>query len=107
MSGAHMARPPAKSTARTCPAKARSQSRRGAMSSVMAASGEDRLGQEGRDDPVGRVHDLADLEIDGYAADDVGLLAGEAALAHDVLDHVAHGLLGGGEKVGPHGHGRV
>src|ERR1700687_2919889 len=38
-------------------------------------------GQKARHDPVGRGHDLADLEIDRDAAQDVGLLPGEPALA--------------------------
>src|SRR5204863_9030049 len=69
------------------------------------ASAEDGLGQERGDDPVRRVHDLADLEIDGHAREDVRLLARDAALAHEVLDHVADGLLGGGEEIGAVGGG--
>src|SRR5215467_11120122 len=51
-------------------------------------SREDALGDEGGHDPVRGVHDLADLEIGGHAADDVGLLARESALAYEVIDHV-------------------
>ena len=79
ISGAHIFRPPSKSTARTRPAS-RGARPAAARSDRRRRSQEDRLGQERRHDPVGRVHDLADLEIDGHRADDVGLLAAEAAL---------------------------
>src|SRR5437879_3904114 len=65
------------------------------------ASREDGFGQERRDDPVRRIDDLADLEIDGHAAEDVRLLAAEPALRRQMLDHVADRLLSAGEEVGP------
>ena len=40
---------------------------------------EDVQRQEGRDHEVRHVDELADLEVDGHAADRVGLLAGPAA----------------------------
>src|SRR5882672_478081 len=61
---------------------------------------EDSLGEKRRHDPVRGVDDLADLEIDGDAAEDVGLFAAEAALFDQVVDHVADGLLGAGEEIG-------
>src|SRR5262245_16331011 len=67
---------------------------------LMGRSREDALGDEGGYDPVGRVHDLADLEVGSHAADDVGLLTRESALAHEVIDHVEHRPLGGGEEIG-------
>src|SRR5258705_11697163 len=70
---------------------------------VSRASDEDRFGQERRDDPVGRVDDLADLEIDGHAADDVRVLAAEPALGREMVDHVADRLLSAHEEVGARG----
>src|SRR4030095_3159529 len=83
ISGARIFPPPSQSTAvraarprpppgrGASPAAARSDRRR---------SYEDRLGQERGHDPVGRIHDLADLEVDRHRADDVSLLAAEPAL---------------------------
>ena len=59
-----------------------------------SAACENRFGQGGGDDPVRGVDDLADREIDGHAREDIGLLAAEPALLHQVIDHVADGLLG-------------
>ena len=61
---------------------------------------EDRLRQERRDDPVRRVDDFADAEVCRDARDDIGLLAREPVLRHQVLDQVADGLLGRQEEVG-------
>src|SRR5215471_562138 len=76
--------------------------RPGAMvrATLMRRSRENALGNEGGHDPVGCVDDLADLEVGGHAADDVGLLTRESALAHEVIDHVEHRPLGGGEEIG-------
>src|SRR5262249_19645633 len=63
-------------------------------------SREDGFGEKRRDDPVRRVDDLADLQIDGDAAENIGLLAAEPALLDEVLDHVADRLLGVGEEIG-------
>src|SRR5436190_3948858 len=93
MSGAQSFLPASKSWLRTTVCHSVSQARSGAIGSVAiifgrlrdwrgparscrsATSYEDRLGQERRHDPVGRVDDLADLEIDGHAAEHVRLLA--------------------------------
>src|SRR2546426_5844371 len=56
-------------------------------------STEDGFGEECGDDPVGSVHDLADAQIDAHARQDIGLLATQPALSHQVVDHVADGLL--------------
>src|SRR5215470_8716876 len=57
----------------------------GPFISVLARrSHEDAVGHERRDDPVGGVHDLADLEVGGHAADDVGLFPGEATLRDEM-----------------------
>src|SRR5215467_4790568 len=63
-------------------------------------SREDGFGEKRRHDPVRRVDDLADFQIDGDAAEDVRLFAAEPALLDEVLDHVADRLLGVGEEVG-------
>src|SRR5687767_8321059 len=99
-SGVQRRRPAAKSCARTAAAQSRSHWRRGAMSSFTATLSEDRFGQKGRHDPVRRVDDLADLQIDRDRRHDVRLLAAEPALLYEVVDHVADRLLGGGEEVG-------
>src|SRR5262245_31789560 len=97
ISGAHIRRPASKSTARTQVVQSRSHCRSGAIGSVaavIAGSGradqvssapEDRLGQEGGDDPVRRVDDLADLEVGRHRADHVRLLAAEPVVLHDLL----------------------
>src|SRR6266508_5961547 len=72
----------------------------GRLSMPTLDSDEDIFGQEGRNDPVGRVHDLTDLEVGGDRAEDVSLLARESALGDQVLDHIARGLLGRGEEIG-------
>ena len=51
-------------------------------------------GKEGGDADVGEVDDFADLEVDGDAADDVGLLPAVASV-HEQVDHVEEGLSGG------------
>ena len=58
------------------------------------------LRQKRRNNPVRRIHDLAHLEVDRDAAEDVGLFAAQAALAHEVVDHVAHRLPGAFVEVG-------
>src|SRR5882724_13589496 len=63
------------------------------------SSREDGLGKKRRYDPVGRVDDLADLEVDRDAAEDVGLLAAEPPLLDEMLDHVADRLLSAGEEI--------
>ena len=68
--------------------------RRTSADGPFSAACEDRFGQRGGDDPVRGVDDLADREIDGHAREDIGLLAAEPALLHQVIDHVADGLLG-------------
>src|SRR6266508_4024177 len=77
----------------------------GLLSMPTLDSDEDIFGQEGRNDPVGRVHDLADLEVGGDRAEDVSLLARESALGDQVLDHIARGLLGRREEIGAVGGG--
>src|SRR6185312_14587879 len=52
---------------------------------------EDRLRQQRGDGDVRQVDDVADPEVDGDAADDVGLLARKAALAEQ-LDHLDEGV---------------
>src|SRR4029077_7161249 len=64
-------------------------------------SREDGFGQTRRHDPVRRVDDLADLEVDRDAAEDIGLLAAEPALLDQVVDHVADRLLRVGEEIRP------
>src|SRR4051794_14354391 len=59
--------------------------RSGRCSSSVAP--EDGVGHEAAHDPVGRVDDLADLEVAGQRAEDVGVRAREAALAAEVVDH--------------------
>src|SRR5213593_441690 len=66
---------------------------------VETKSDEDVEGQEGGDDDVGQIDDLAHLEVDGHAADGVGLLTGVAVLVAQVLDHVGHGVAGGQREV--------
>src|SRR6202795_4998167 len=67
---------------------------------TVTGSDEDRFGEECGDDPVGHVHDLADLEIDRDTRDHVGLLAREPAFLDQVIDHVADRLLGRGKEIG-------
>src|SRR5206468_10596648 len=63
-------------------------------------SREDGFGQTRRHDPVRRVDDLADLEVDRDAAEDIGLLAAEPTLLDQVVDHVTDRLLCVGEQIG-------
>jgi hypothetical protein len=58
------------------------------------------LGQEGGYDVVRHVDHVADAEIDGHTADDVGLLAAPAALLQQV-DHVEHGIAAGQGEILP------
>src|SRR5690242_5049239 len=46
-----------------------------------------------RDAPVPRVHDLADAQIAGLAAKDIGILGAEPLLAAQPDDHIAHRVL--------------
>src|SRR5258708_7133560 len=55
---------------------------------------EDVFGQEGGHEHVGHVDELADLEVDGDAADGVGLLGRPAPLGQ-VVDHVEQRVAGG------------
>jgi hypothetical protein len=48
-----------------------------------------------RDQEVGRVDDLVDLEIHADAANRVGLLPGKVMLTHQVLDHVTQHIARG------------
>src|SRR5450432_973147 len=50
------------------------------------------------------IHQLGNLEIGGYAGEDVGFFVGETTVTHEEIDHLADGdLRGNGEVfVGPH-----
>ena len=65
---------------------------RGTSAAAFTLSLEHLFEEDGADDEVGRVDDLADLQVYGNAAYDVGLVAGEAALAEEV-DHLQEGVL--------------
>ena len=55
--------------------------------------------EECGDDVVGLVDDLADAEVDRGSADAVSLLAREPALGDEMVEHVAHRVLGIGEQI--------
>src|SRR4051794_39140310 len=68
---------------------------------------EDGVGHEAAHDPVRRVDDLADLEVAGERAEDVGVRPREAALAPEVVDHRPHRGSRGLHEIGLHPGRRV
>src|SRR5215210_6968754 len=70
-----------------------SGSRRGnSWAASRIAALEDRIGHEAADDPIRRVDDLADLQVAGERAQDVGVRARQSPFAPEVVDHRPHGL---------------
>ena len=62
---------------------------------------ENREWEVGGDNPVGLVHDLADAEIHGGAAEAVRLFSGESVLEDQMVEHVPNCRLGVREEVCP------
>src|SRR5438132_4867070 len=60
-----------------------------------------------RDAPVGLVDDLADPQVPGEAAQDVGVLAAQLLLPREPADGVPNGVLGVLHQVGPQRRDRV
>ena len=71
-----------------------------ALSARLSAPTKYPLRQKRRNNSIRCIHDLAHLEVDRHAAQDVSLFAAQAPLAHEVVDHVAHRLAGAFVEVG-------
>ena len=70
-------------------------------------SAEDRLGEQRADDVLAGVDDLGDLEVDGEATEEIGVLAAEVVRRLDVVDHRPHGILRGDIEVAADAGGAV
>lgn len=66
---------------------------------AVSGTGDHLQRQERAHDPVRRVHDLADLEIDGHARQTIRVFTTQAVLVPQVLQHVADSLLAAGHQV--------
>src|SRR5437762_6565434 len=80
------------------------------------SAGEDAQREEGADGPVGRVDELADLQVDAGAGQDVGAGPPEAAFALEVVEDAAQrlarrpaqvGVVAGRGEVGAGGDARL